>query len=265
MSAALDEILAGHENLIEFSRQDARWQAHYEVVDANGAMFFAGESDFPAYNNGAFRTDDRVEPAEIIERAREFFSARKRGFSLWARALPVDDDLASAAADARLARVFDYPQLICRARLADPKVADGCELRWVENARSMADYAEVCAQAYTTYGSPADATRSHFDTSRVDRFVGGQMHSVVAYEGDQPLACAQVMLSHGIAGLFWVGTVESARGRGLGEAVTRAVTNRAFDLGVPNVQLQASTMGEPIYRRIGYDELYRYVFFLSGP
>jgi hypothetical protein len=48
----------------------------------------------------------------------------------------------------------------------------------------------------------------------------------------------------------------------LGEAVTRAVTNRAFDEGAAVVTLQASPMGEPIYRRMGYEERYRYSTFV---
>jgi predicted GNAT family acetyltransferase len=72
------------------------------------------------------------------------------------------------------------------------------------------------------------------------------------------VAAAQTLLSHGIAGVYWVGTVDDARGRGLGEAVTRAVTNAAFDLGARANTLQASIMGEPIYRRMGYETLYSY-------
>jgi hypothetical protein len=38
----------------------------------------------------------------------------------------------------------------------------------------------------------------------------------------------------------------------LGEAVTRTVTDWAFDAGAAAVCLQASNMGEPIYARMGY-------------
>jgi hypothetical protein len=84
------------------------------------------------------------------------------------------------------------------------------------------------------------------------------VHTVVAYLDDAPVAAAQTVLSHGIAGVYWVGTVERARGSGLGEAVTRAVTNRAFDRGALVNTLQASPMGAPIYRRMGYETLYDY-------
>jgi hypothetical protein len=65
------------------------------------------------------------------------------------------------------------------------------------------------------------------------------------------------LLSHGIAGVYWVATLESVRGQGLADLVTRVVTNRGFELGAAVNTLQASPMGESIYRRMGYEELYR--------
>ena len=80
----------------------------------------------------------------------------------------------------------------------------------------------------------------------------------------RPVSVAQILLSHGIAGVYSVGSLEAARGPDRG-AVTRHVTNLGFDLGATNVQLQASPMGEPIYRRMGYEDLYRRQFRLAAP
>ena len=65
--------------------------------------------------------------------------------------------------------------------------------------------------------------------------------------------------------MYFVGTVEAARGLGIGELVTRAVTDRAFDLGAAAVTLQASPMGEAIYARMGYVAAYRYSTLLHLP
>jgi predicted GNAT family acetyltransferase len=56
-----------------------------------------------------------------------------------------------------------------------------------------------------------------------------------------------------------------ARGKGLAELCTRAVGNLAFDLGARVVVLQASVMGEPVYRRMGYREVTRYPYYLQLP
>ena len=71
-----------------------------------------------------------------------------------------------------------------------------------------------------------------------------------------------VIVTHGVAGVYWVGTAPGARGRGLAELCTRAAGNAGFDLGARVAALQASVMGEPVYRRMGYVEVTRYPSFV---
>ena len=67
----------------------------------------------------------------------------------------------------------------------------------------------------------------------------------------------------GVGGLYWVGTTPAARRRGAAEAVTRFVTNAAFEQGACIVVLQASEAGARLYARMGYREVGRYARFLS--
>jgi GNAT superfamily N-acetyltransferase len=259
-----NEAARGHLNLLEFARENARWAARHTVVEEDGVLRFAGDTDWPAFNNGVFRTDDRVDAGSVLERARKFFHARGRGYTLWTRATAVDTDLADAARAAGHGKLFDYPQMICRARLATRPLPDPLEIRRASDATGVADFAGVNARAYTAYGTPEEATRSNF--GRPQAVLAPHIASFVGYLDGEPVSTAQTLLSHGIAGIFWVGTVEAARGKGLAEALTRVATNWGFDAGAANVQLQASPMGEAIYRRMGYEDLYRYDFFLcAGP
>jgi hypothetical protein len=146
--------------------------------------------------------------------------------------------------------------MVCRDRLPDAGVPTGAELRWVDDEASFRDFVKVSDEAYSSIGVPAGLIESAF--SDPVPFLEPHIHSVVASLDGEPVAAAQVLLSHGISGVYWVGTVERARGKGLGEAVTRAVTNRSFDEGARVVTLQASPKGEPIYARMGYETLYHY-------
>lgn len=128
----------------------------------------------------------------------------------------------------------------------------------------MADFASVCGQAYSTYGLPVDAPAEYL--SLPQRVLDApHVVVVVAYDGDDPVAGAMTILSHAIAGIYWVGTVERARRSGLGGAVTAAVTNTAFSRGARLVTLQASVMGEPVYRSMGYRPLYLYQDWVRFP
>jgi predicted acetyltransferase len=73
------------------------------------------------------------------------------------------------------------------------------------------------------------------------------------------------MVSHGVAGIYWVGSLERARGKGLGRAVTVAATNAGFGLGADVASLQASPMGKPIYLELGYETAFEYQMWMSPP
>lgn len=261
--AATAEAHAGNLNLLEFTREDARWQQPHTIVEDDGVLLFAGATDFPAYSNGVHRVDDSVPGAVVVAKALEFFAARGRGFSLWVRDTGEDDDLRAAADAALIGEFADSPQMICRARLADVPLPAGVEIRLVTDADGVAAYADITARAYVSLGSPEDVTWTHFNGPSA--LMSPHVHSAVAYLEDEPVSVSQILMSHGIAGVYWVGSVEAARGRGIAEAITRSVTNLGFDLGATNVQLQASPMGEPIYRRMGYEDLHRREFRLAPP
>ena len=57
----------------------------------------------------------------------------------------------------------------------------------------------------------------------------------------------------GAAGIYNVTTVEAARGRGIGAAMTVAAVRHGADLGFDLATLQASTMGRPVYERLGFE------------
>ena len=69
----------------------------------------------------------------------------------------------------------------------------------------------------------------------------------------------------GIAGVFCVATIEAARRRGIGAAVTLAPLLDARAAGYQIGVLQASEMGYPVYQRIGFTEQFRYHDYLWSP
>jgi len=259
-----DEATRGHCNLTEFTREDARGQAGHEVVERAGVLLFAGSSDFLAFSNGMRRVDDAVSGDVAVAAALEFFAPRRRGFSVWSRTLPVDEDLRAAAESAGLLTFGDAsPQMICRDRIPVHDLPVGVTIRPVEGPEDVAHFARVNGEAYTVYGAPAEATASHFDGPQA--LTSPNVHAVLAHLDGEPVGAVLILLSHGIAGVYWVAVLERARGRGIAAALMEHVTNLGFDLGASSVQLQASTMGEPIYRRLGYEELYRYRLHLAMP
>jgi hypothetical protein len=165
----------------------------------------------------------------VLDVADEWFGGLERGYSINVRDLDVDRDLAAEATERGLLEVLSAPEMVCRQRLRDGPTPAGADLRWIDDDAGIRDFVTVNTAAYTSLGMPADVLPDLIVPG--PRFLEPHIQSVVAYLDGEPVAAAQTLLSHGIAGVYWVGTVERARGTGLGEAVARAVTNRAFDCG----------------------------------
>ena len=65
-------------------------------------------------------------------------------------------------------------------------------------------------------------------------------------------------------GIYSVATLEQARRRGVGTAVTWAAIDAIRGWGCTSAVLQSSEMGYPVYRAMGFEEVTRYVRFVPA-
>ena len=241
------------------STRDLSRRSGGAVFDEDGLLLWAGAHDLPVIVNGVMRTDSRVPPADLLATARRFFAPRDRGFTVITRGA-VDADLGPACEAAGLVQMGDMPGLVLDRRIPDASPPSGVVLRMVETDADAAAFAAVNGAAYATYGMPPETATAIF--ARLDVLRAPHIVSVVGFAGAEPASAAMVVLTHGIGGIYWVGTTPAARGKGLAELCTRTVSNVAFDMGARAVVLQASPMGDPIYRRMGYREVTRYPYWV---
>ena len=259
------EASLGQRNLIAFSRAMTRWGSRGVLEERGGAVLCAGGTWVPVVANGAYRADDTLEGDELIARADAFFGRLARGYSVKVRDSGEDDDLRAACEAAGLEPFGEpVPQMIRHTPLPAATPVDGVVLRVVENAQGMHDFITVNAEAYGTYGMPAQVLTDLFDQASV-LLEDPAAHIVVASRDGEPVATAMTYESDGVAGLQWVGTVPAARTGGLGALVTVAATNLAFDRGASSCMLQASPMGAPLYLQLGYETIYHYTEHVRWP
>jgi ribosomal protein S18 acetylase RimI-like enzyme len=74
----------------------------------------------------------------------------------------------------------------------------------------------------------------------------------------QTVATSELFVSHGVAGIYWVSTLEQQRGQGIGAALTAAALRAGRERGLRVATLQASGLGQPVYRRLGFTTVSRY-------
>ncbi len=246
-------------NHLEANRELAR-RAGGVVVDEDGLTCWAGAHPLPVLANAVVRTDARVPGELVLERARRFFATHRRGFTVLLCG-DADRDLAPVCESAGLVLMGDSPGMVLERRLPDASPPAGVAVRVVETDADAAEFARVNGEAYATYGMPADCAPVILGRLAVMR--APHIVSVLACVDGTAAAAAMVILTHGIGGVYWVGTTPAARGKGLAELCTRIVGNLAFDRGARLVVLQASRMGDPIYRRMGYREVTRYPYYVQ--
>ena len=108
-------------------------------------------------------------------------------------------------------------------------------------------------------GSTFAATLQRLATEEPPRlrlFGGWADHRLVSTSG--------LFTGAGVAGIIAVATHPDWRGRGFGRALTAAAIEAGRQAGFDTASLMASDMGQPVYRRLGFEEVGR-VRFLRWP
>jgi GNAT superfamily N-acetyltransferase len=80
-------------------------------------------------------------------------------------------------------------------------------------------------------------------------------HVYLARRSGRPAACTAALDVAGDCGIYWVGTLPEARGAGLATGLMRQALLDGRERGCTTTSLQATAMGRPVYRRLGYREL----------
>ncbi len=95
---------------------------------------------------------------------------------------------------------------------------------------------------------------------------GSPLRQFVGWLGDRPVAGATVYLDEpsGTAGIYHVDTLADVRGQGFGRAITAGALAAAQEAGYPMGVLSASTLGTPVYLRLGFRIVGGIVYFVGG-
>ncbi len=196
----------------------------------------------------------------IVRETERVYGQSALPFSVHTRA-HVDRELDDELAAGGFQEIASTPGMVLPAGAGTP-VAPPAELalRAVENDDDREAYADVMAEAYAVYGTPEESTQAFF--ARMQSVRGPTTQAFLGWVGERAVAGAILYRSHGIGGIGWVGTRPSAFGRGYGAALTWRVVEEGVRRGVPWLNLQASPMGAPVYRRLGFETPTHYRMFI---
>jgi GNAT superfamily N-acetyltransferase len=142
-----------------------------------------------------------------------------------------------------------------RALPATLETASGLVIDRVRNEQDLATWTRTLALGF------GEGEREAAWTGEMYRRIGlGDEQPWRHYLGrlnGVPVANASLFLGAGVAGIYFVFTVEHARRQGIGAAITHAALRDAVALGYQIGVLGASELGFAIYQRLGFRECCR--------
>jgi ribosomal protein S18 acetylase RimI-like enzyme len=248
-------------NLAESNRTFSRFYPPSIVLEQEDVVYAASGTRFPGgpFNSVIAVGREGPEPSRLFDTARAFYEQIPRGFSIYARG-HLDGALVEACERSGFVRIGNPPGMVLGEPVVERELGASVVIREVTSEEQAKDFVEVVAGAYLSIGMPPEVTHKVF--SMPSRWLLPHLYYSVLYDHQEPVSAAMLLFSHGIAGVYWVGTLPASRGRGHADAIMRHVSRVGFARGGRAVILQATPFGEPVYLRLGYREVTRYPWFL---
>jgi ketosteroid isomerase-like protein len=247
-------------NMWEMFREIIRLGRGGELVERDG--FTMAVSPRGTFFHNMVMIREAVDVPTLLDAVRDHYVRPGRPFSIWTRP-HADAALEAALAERGFMQAVAMPAM---ALLGDPGTRcepPGLEIRPTVDDRGRRDYLEVTAEAYSVYQQPRELTEDTF--ASLASVCGPHIQGFVGYADGAPVAAAAVYVTHGVAGIGWVGAISSHRGRRYAEACTWAAVREGFRRGGTFASLQASPMGRPVYERMGFATPSEYRVLVGTP
>lgn len=202
--------------------------------------------------NKVIVTDPSPDPAELDE-ALALVRAHRLRFEAYVR----EDHPSAVAAVAAtgLQREWTMPCMACPLPVATPVPVE-LELRRAD-AATLPLFREVAGCSFEMPPAIAEAVFPP------EMLAVPEIRAFVGLVDGRPVACAASFQTGQVIGIYTVGTVPDARGRGYGAAVTAAAMRQTAAPASLAI-LQASAMGRPVYERMGFRTVHAMAVFEEG-
>jgi GNAT superfamily N-acetyltransferase len=247
---------AADRNMVDLWQKVAASGPRPGAVTDGGLLLLSSGIPIPLFNP-AFVVGPVDDPAGAVERAVAHYREVGLPCAVYFRD-EVAPGLATACQAAGMVEHWRPPLMVLDPVPAvTPPLPDGVTIEPVDEA-TLGTYVSVLCGGF---GIPDELLAPVFGPGLVST-VG--LTLFLALLDGEPAATSAAYVDD-VAGVYNVATLPAARGRGVGAAITWAAAVAGRDAGVTRSILQASEMGEPVYRRMGYETPTRYRQFEPAP
>lgn len=244
-----------HDNLIFTIKNRMKHIKDSILIEKNGYVIFSiGENVLDGHLNGGICLDD-TKAEEFLTEIHSVFSPIKRDYAIWVRHNE-NEKLESILKEKGLKAIREPGSacMVCEEKITLPSIGDKYKLKIVESEKEVKDLEKVVQNAFE---KEEDITNIMFNLNMINN---SSTKAIILYdtEENKPVSSAITSYSNNVAGIYWVGTLDSYRGQGLGAYIASKSSNIGFENGNDIVILQASEVGERVYKKLGYKTISYY-------
>ncbi len=130
-------------------------------------------------------------------------------------------------------------------------IPDGMEIKEVQNLEELKIWTDVLVKSFEF--PIVESYKKYFINAGVENI---DFNYYLGFFNGEPVATSIYFKGTTAAGLFYIGTIPKARGKGIAETMVKYLLNRAKNEDYEFCVLQASELGYPVYKRIGFKEYF---------
>jgi len=226
-----------------------------EVHDEPGLLWFTMPSR-SSWLNGASRTDLGASAADAaIRRVVDTLHPLGRNVKWHLGPTTRPKDLASRLGNAGFEPSdLNIPGMaVPLDALVRPPQPDGLELQAARREADLLEWLDAFDRSFG--GEPKGRDHPWFTPFVHLALADGPCRLFVGRVDGRPAACSLAFVGGGAVGLYGIGTVPEFRGRGYGSAATLAAIDWGREKGADIAILHATELGEPVYRRLGFEAM----------
>jgi GNAT superfamily N-acetyltransferase len=233
-----------NENMCEWLRVSCGQVPGSLVQATDGVVAFGSGLPLALFNQIAVTDDDATDTGMISavgalrDRGAPFYVVLRRG---------IDDRFGPLLLDLGLVSQEEVvPGMALQPIPPEPARANGLAIRRVENAAGLDDHIRTVVEGFEI---PDEITRPWIGQ---ELWLREGCAVYVGYTDGKPVVSGFGIRTGRTIGVYNIGTVEAARRRGYGAAMTARVAADGAAAGCDVAILQASEMGRPVYERLGF-------------
>ncbi|HYA70042.1 MAG TPA: GNAT family N-acetyltransferase [Thermoplasmata archaeon] len=242
-----DLLARCHRNAIEDYRAFALCATGAMVEEHEGSLFVnLGGGD--SMENVAFITEARTDPPGALDLAERFFERNPHPWSVI-----LHPNVQKAMRPVLAARRFfdegKFPGMVLHPLPERPlEPPGGLRIVRVETLDQLVDLQHAASRSF---GGPYEAPEaSWLEAKGLTWYVG--------YENRTPVVHGILVVTHGIAGVAYVGTAPEGRRRGFARALVSRIVSDGRGQGCDAAYLWATPMGSHVYPSLGFRTILEY-------